>query len=186
MKETLICSLEKHNIYYLSDANVSFYILVPYKEYDNTNISIRLKSNYDSYDLTKNSLEVVTNELINYYKNLDNYNITLILPVFYNNILDSFKDKSHNRTPKNLKELVKQYRESQMDLLQDSSDKRTRVAECRSRLRSMMFKLEDYEYYKEIFPPEKILEEIKSIYEDLEMCAEKYDYSKLPDDRINL
>ena len=88
MKETLICSLEKHNIYYLSDANVSFYILVPYKEYDNTNISIRLKSNYDSYDLTKNSLEVVTNELINYYKNLDNYNITLILPVFYNNILD--------------------------------------------------------------------------------------------------
>ena len=33
---------------------------------------------------------------------------------------------------------------------------------------------------------EKILEEIKSIYEDLEMSAEKYDYSKLPDDRINL
>ena len=92
MKETLICSLEKHNIYYLSDANVSFYILVPYKEYDNTNISIRLKSNYDSYDLTKNSLEVVTNELINYYKNLDNYNITLILPVFYNNILDIPKE----------------------------------------------------------------------------------------------
>ena len=91
MKETLICSLEKHNIYYLSDANVSFYILVPYKEYDNTNISIRLKSNYDSYDLTKNSLEVVTNELINYYKNLDNYNITLILPVFYNNILDRIR-----------------------------------------------------------------------------------------------
>ena len=91
MKETLICSLEKHNIYYLSDANVSFYILVPYKEYDNTNRSIRLKSNYDSYDLTKNSLEVVTNELINYYKNLDNYNITLILPVFYNNILDRIR-----------------------------------------------------------------------------------------------
>ena len=91
MKETLICSLEKHNIYYISDANVSFYILVPYKEYDNTNISIRLKSNYDSYDLTKNSLEVVTNELINYYKNLDNYNITLILPVFYNNILDRIR-----------------------------------------------------------------------------------------------
>ena len=91
MKETLICSLEKHNIYYLSDANVSFYILVPYKEYDNTNISIRLKSNYDSYDLTKNSLEVVTNELINYYKNLDNYNITLIFPVFYNNILDRIR-----------------------------------------------------------------------------------------------
>lgn len=91
MKETLICSLEKHNIYYLNDANVSFFILAPYKEYDNTNISIRLKSNYESYDLTKNTLEVVTNELINYYKNLDNYNITLILPVFYNNVLDRIR-----------------------------------------------------------------------------------------------
>lgn len=91
MKETLICSLQKHNIYYLSDSNVSYYILVPYKEYSDTNISIRLKSNYNSYDLTKNSLEVVTNELINYYNNLDNYNVTLILPVFYDDILNRIK-----------------------------------------------------------------------------------------------
>lgn len=87
MKETLICSLEKHNIYYLSNSNYGFYILVPYKDYTDTNISIRLKSNYQSYDINKNPLDVVTNELINYYKNLDNYNITLILPVFYDDIL---------------------------------------------------------------------------------------------------
>ena len=87
MKETLICSLEKHNIYYLNDANVSFYLFVPYKEFNDTNISIRLKSNYQTYDLTKNSIETVTNELINYYKNIDNYNITLILPVFYDDLL---------------------------------------------------------------------------------------------------
>ena len=88
MKETLICSLEKHNIYSLNDANVSFYLFVPYKEFNDTNISIRLKSNYQTYDLTKNSIETVTNELINYYKNLDNYNVTLILPVFYDDILN--------------------------------------------------------------------------------------------------
>ena len=88
MKETLICSLEKHNIYYLNDANVSFYLFVPYKEFNDTNISIRLKSNYQTYDLIKNSIETVTNELINYYKNLDNYNVTLILPVFYDDILN--------------------------------------------------------------------------------------------------
>lgn len=88
MKETLICCLEKHNIYYLNDANVSFYLFVPYKEFNDTNISIRLKSNYQTYDLTKNSIETVTNELINYYKNLDNYNVTLILPVFYDDILN--------------------------------------------------------------------------------------------------
>lgn len=87
MKETLICSLEKHHIYYLNDANCSFYIAVPYKEHYETNLSIRLKSNYQTYDLSKNSLEVVTEELMNYYKNIDNYNITLILPVFYDDIL---------------------------------------------------------------------------------------------------
>ena len=91
MKETLICSLEKHHIYYFNDSNVSFFMLTPYKEYTDTNISIRLKSNYYTYDLTKNGLEVVTNELINYYKNLDNYNITLILPVFYDDVLNRIR-----------------------------------------------------------------------------------------------
>lgn len=87
MKEMLICKLEKHNIYYLNNSNYGFYILVPFKDYTETNIAVRLKSNYQNYDLNKNPLEVVTNELINYYKNLDNYNITLILPVFYDDIL---------------------------------------------------------------------------------------------------
>lgn len=87
MKETLICSLEKHHIFYLSNTNYGFYILTPFKDYNETNLAIRLKSNYQSYDLNKNSLDVVINELINYYKNLDNYNITLILPVFYDETL---------------------------------------------------------------------------------------------------
>ncbi len=91
MKETLICTLKKHNIYYLSDANCSFYILTPYKDYNETNISIRLKSNYQMYDLSKNPLEQVVDELVNYYKDIDNYNITLILPVFYDDILSRIR-----------------------------------------------------------------------------------------------
>lgn len=87
MKETLICKLDKHCVYYLSDVNFGFYILLPGEDYKETNISVRLKSNYQNYDLNKNSLENVTNELINYYKNVDNYNVTLILPVFYDDLL---------------------------------------------------------------------------------------------------
>ena len=87
MKETLICSFDKHHIYYLSNSNYGFYISVPFKDYTETNISFRLKSNYQNYDLNKNPLDVVTSELVNYYKNLDNYNITLLLPVFYDDIL---------------------------------------------------------------------------------------------------
>ncbi len=91
MKETLICKLEKHYIYYLSNSKFGFYILVPYKDYNETNITIRLKSNYEMYDLNKNDLSKVEGELINYYKNIDNYNITLILPIFYDKILDRIR-----------------------------------------------------------------------------------------------
>lgn len=88
MKETLICKLEKHCIYYLSNNNFGFYILMPFKDYNETNIAIRLKSNYEMYDLNKNDLKKVENELINYYKNIDNYNITLLLPILFDDTLD--------------------------------------------------------------------------------------------------
>ena len=87
MKETLVYTLDKHYIYYLSCVNFGFYIVVPFKEFNETNISIRLKGNYEMYDPNRHSTDTIINELINYYKNIDNYNITLILPVFYNDIL---------------------------------------------------------------------------------------------------
>ena len=68
MKETFICSLEEHNIYYLNNNFFGFFISVPFQEFNDTNISIRLKSNYQIYDINKNSLESVTNEVVNYYK----------------------------------------------------------------------------------------------------------------------
>ena len=87
MKETLICKLDKHYIYYLSGMEYGFYILVPFRDYNETNISFRFKSNYQNYDPNKNPLETIREELINYYKAVDNYNITLILPVFYSDML---------------------------------------------------------------------------------------------------
>lgn len=91
MKETLICQLNKHNIYYLNNNHLGFYILVPFMDYNETNISIRLKSNYEMYDLNINDLKNVESELINYYKNIDDYNITLVLPVFFDNTLDRIR-----------------------------------------------------------------------------------------------
>ena len=55
MKETLIYKLNKHNIYYISTPSYGFYILVPFTDYTDTNIVLRLKGNYQSYDLNKNS-----------------------------------------------------------------------------------------------------------------------------------
>lgn len=91
MKETFICKLNKHNIYYLNNDKFGFYILIPFRDYNETNITMRLKSNYEMYDLNKNNLSKVENELVNYYKDVDNYNITLLLPVFFDNILDRIR-----------------------------------------------------------------------------------------------
>ena len=103
----------------------------------------------------------------------------------YNQVAFMFKQNGSSldsKSSRDLKNLIEQYRMSQMDLLDDSYQKRSNVTKCRARLHSMMIKLQDYDYYKEIYSPEKILTDIKEIYDDLKMSAEKYDYSKLPND----
>lgn len=103
----------------------------------------------------------------------------------YTEVVNMFKKVGSpldNKSTRDLKNLIGEYQRSQLDLLEDSYQKRNNVAECRSRLHSMMIKLENYDYYKTILPPEKILKEITEIYEELEMSAEKYDYGKLPRD----
>ena len=58
MKETLIYKLNKHNIYYISTPSYGFYILVPFTDYTDTNIVLRLKGNYQSYLLYKRDLYI--------------------------------------------------------------------------------------------------------------------------------
>lgn len=104
----------------------------------------------------------------------------------YSQVVYMFKQNEKNssrKSTKDLQNLLDEYRRSQMDLLDDAYQKRNNVAKCRTLLHSMILKLEDYDYYKSIYPTEKILADIKQVYDDLLISAEKYDYNKLPDDR---
>ena len=60
--------------------------------------------------------------------------------------------------------------------------KRSNVRDCRTRLHSLIIKLENYDMYKDIWTIEKITKELKEINKELIKSAEKYDYSKLPKD----
>ena len=102
----------------------------------------------------------------------------------YNQVVNSFKSKPAKSKKKKTEDLLNEYRQCKFDLLEDAYEKRTNVANCRAKLHQMMLLLEKYDYYKEIYPPEKILADVKQLYDDLEMSAEKYDYSKLPHDDI--
>lgn len=101
----------------------------------------------------------------------------------YNQVVNMFKTQNNpldKKSMRDLKNMIEKYQESQMDLLDDSAQKRDNVAKCRTKLHHMMMLLEKYDYYQEIYPTEKILADVKQLYDDLEMSAEKYDYSKLP------
>lgn len=103
----------------------------------------------------------------------------------YNQVAYMFKqcDSSlDSKSTKDLKNLIEEYRLSQMDLLDDAYQKRSNVRDCKGRLHDLIIKLENYDMYKYLWTIEKITEELKEINKDLTKSANKYDYSKLPKD----
>ena len=134
---------------------------------------IRLKTSISVLDkfLSLNNIRgVMINSLVN-FKILE----LLMKAAGYDQVTYMFIQKS-------LRKLIEEYRLSQMDLLDDSYQKRSNVRDCRTRLHSLIFKLENYDVYKDIWTIEKIIEELKEISKELIKSAEKYDYSKLPKD----
>ena len=80
MNSKLVLELTNHNVYYLKDENVKFYIAVP-KVFDNTNICIELKSRMHNYNLELNDELWVMENIKTTFSFVDSYNITLVLPV---------------------------------------------------------------------------------------------------------
>ena len=80
METKLIFELNKHNVYYVKSDTVNFYINVP-KKNDSTSISIELKSKMSNYNLELNDEVWVMDNVNNAFSYIDEYNITLVLPV---------------------------------------------------------------------------------------------------------
>lgn len=80
MEKKLILEFEKHNIYYVKSDIVNFYINVP-KDDIKTNISIELKSKMSNFNLELNDETWVMDNVKNTFSYIDEYNITLVLPV---------------------------------------------------------------------------------------------------------
>ena len=121
--------------------------------------------------------------------NLDLSLAEILKAAGYDFFVDTFKKvevKEIKKPIKNLKKLVAEYRKSQTDLLEDAYQKRDNVRNCISKLDSIISKLSNYEYYKEIYPTDKLNEELKEIKNDLLKSAEKYDYNKLPYDNAKI
>lgn len=95
MNTSLIVTLNKHNVYYINGNKLSFYLAIPYKDFNNTNISVELYSDYELLNPNNNDSIWIKDEVTRIYKEIDNDNITLLIPIFHddrlkqtNNIMD--------------------------------------------------------------------------------------------------
>ena len=80
MEKRQVLDLQNHVVYYVKTEDLSYYITVP-KNFNMTNICIELKSKMDNYNLDMNDEIWVMENVKSTFSYIDNYNITLVLPI---------------------------------------------------------------------------------------------------------
>lgn len=102
MEKKLILELDKHYVYYVKTEVVNYYITVP-KFIDNTNICIELKNKMGNYDMELNDEVWVMENVKNTFSYIDNYNITLVIPILqeeYISILEKIDSSKYDQIDK--------------------------------------------------------------------------------------
>lgn len=80
MDKKLVLELQHHNVYYIKTNIINYYITIP-KNIESTNICIELKNRMGNYDMELNDEVWVMENVKNTFSYIDNYNITLVLPI---------------------------------------------------------------------------------------------------------
>lgn len=93
----LLMDLNKHSIYFVKTDVVSYYIGIPKNGISNTNISIEIKSKMGNYNLDLNDEMWVIENVKNAYNYVDDYNITLVLPILNDDMLSVLEKMDSNR-----------------------------------------------------------------------------------------
>ena len=102
----------------------------------------------------------------------------------YNEFLDFLSsDKYKNKSTKDLKEIIEQYKKSELDLLDFDAQKRKKVRKARQKLFNTMEHLKIMKENKDsLYTIDNAIEDIKFAFDELLTAEYKYDYSKLPKD----
>ena len=91
------------------------------------------------------------------------------------------KDKYANKSTKDLKNLIEQYKKSEIDLLDFDSMKRKKVSAAKQKL---FYTIEHLQILKDnkdtLYTLDKAIEDIQAAFDELKEAEYKYDYDKLP------
>lgn len=104
MDKKLVLELQNHDVYYVKTDVVNYYITIP-KNIDSTNITIELKNRMGNYDIELNDEIWVMENIKTTFSYIDNYNITLVLPVLKENqisILEKIDNTKYDEIDKTL------------------------------------------------------------------------------------
>lgn len=80
MEKKLVLTLPNHNVYYVKNEDINYYITIPKNE-ASTNICIELKNRMGNYDIELNDEIWVMENIKSTFSYVDSYNITLVLPI---------------------------------------------------------------------------------------------------------
>lgn len=96
METTLFLKLLRHNVYYVKTDYVNYYITVPKNASHAVKMVIDIKSNMDKYDVLKNDRVWVEENVKTAFKDIDDYDITLILPIFNDETINYLNEGNIN------------------------------------------------------------------------------------------
>ena len=92
-------------------------------------------------------------------------------------------DKYQNKSTKDLKNLIDEYKKSELDLLEFDHQKRETTRKVRKKMFSTIENMKTMKEDKEsLYTIDKAIDDVQSAFEQLKMVEEKYDYDKLPKD----
>ena len=102
----------------------------------------------------------------------------------YNDVLGYFGvDKYKNKSTKDLKNLIDEYKKSELKLLEFDKQKRDVTRKARQK---MFTTIEHMKIMKEnkdsLYTIDKAIDDVQSAFDQLEMVEHKYDYNELPKD----
>ncbi len=92
-------------------------------------------------------------------------------------------DRYQNKSTKDLKNLIDEYKMSELDLLEFDLQKRNTTRKVRQKMFSTIENMKTMKEDKDsLYTIDKAIDDVQSAYNQLKMVEEKYDYDKLPKD----
>lgn len=93
----LIAKLKNHLIYFVKENNIKYFINVPYKEFKFTNIGLEIIENNINFDPEITNPELVRNNAIEFYRQIDDDNVALALPILKPNEINLLLSLNKNQ-----------------------------------------------------------------------------------------